>query len=341
MLQPRPAIAILVLLAFSGVGKAQTSVSASSGGLAHDCFIAALRSTQTGASVKDGVTGCSAALAGPLTAEARAATYDNCGILYDADKNYSSAWSDFNTAIRINPALGDPYLNRGVALIRLHRAEEALADIKKGMSLGASLPQIGYYDLAVAEENLGQFTQAYYNYKLSEAADPMYAPTQRALKNFAVKVTRALPAADVGTAAAPRPLPEPVAPAPTAPPATPAQPPAAVAPPAAVSASASSPVESVTVWGYKENPDGKGDPDAITCRKPQQLPGSRLYGAATCKTNAQWAAIRKAGLDVTPDGRGNTESEKSRSLNPPVCISAAGMENPSNAMQATFSPMCF
>jgi hypothetical protein len=49
MLQPRPAIALLVLLAFSGVGKAQTSVSASSGGLAHDCFIAALRSTQTGA----------------------------------------------------------------------------------------------------------------------------------------------------------------------------------------------------------------------------------------------------------------------------------------------------
>jgi tetratricopeptide (TPR) repeat protein len=150
MLQPRPAIAILVLLALSDVGKAQTSVSASSGGLAHDCFIAALRSTQTGASVKDGVTGCSAALAGPLTAEARAATYDNRGILYDADKNYSSAWADFNTAIRINPALGDPYLNRGVALIRLHRAEEALADIKKGMSLGASLPQIGYYDLAVA-----------------------------------------------------------------------------------------------------------------------------------------------------------------------------------------------
>ncbi|HKU54807.1 MAG TPA: M56 family metallopeptidase, partial [Rhizomicrobium sp.] len=50
------------------------------------------------------------------------------------------------------------------------------------------------------------------------------------------------------------------------------------------------------------NPRGDGDPDAITCRAPQALPGSRLLGPKVCKTNRVWAQLRADGKDVSDDG---------------------------------------
>jgi hypothetical protein len=49
-------------------------------------------------------------------------------------------------------------------------------------------------------------------------------------------------------------------------------------------------------------PDGTGDPDATTCRPPQPLPSSRMLGPQVCKTNSQWALLRKSGQDISPDG---------------------------------------
>ena len=49
-------------------------------------------------------------------------------------------------------------------------------------------------------------------------------------------------------------------------------------------------------------PRGDGDPDAVTCRAPQVLPGSRLPGPQVCKTNGAWAQLRADGKDVSPDG---------------------------------------
>ena len=49
-------------------------------------------------------------------------------------------------------------------------------------------------------------------------------------------------------------------------------------------------------------PTGQGDPDAVTCRVPQILPGSRLAGPEVCKTNRVWAAMRAQHKDVSPDG---------------------------------------
>ncbi len=50
------------------------------------------------------------------------------------------------------------------------------------------------------------------------------------------------------------------------------------------------------------HPDGTGDPDATTCRPPQPLPSSRMLGPQVCKTNSQWALLRKNGQDISPDG---------------------------------------
>ena len=62
-----------------------------------------------------------------------------------------------------------------------------------------------------------------------------------------------------------------------------------------------------TVKALKEamlalTPTGEGDPDAVTCRVPQLLPGSRLPGPEVCKTNSVWAKLRAEGQDISPDG---------------------------------------
>jgi hypothetical protein len=49
-------------------------------------------------------------------------------------------------------------------------------------------------------------------------------------------------------------------------------------------------------------PSGAGEPEAITCRTPQLLPGSRLSGPEVCKINRVWAQLRAEGKDISPDG---------------------------------------
>lgn len=105
-----------------------------------------------------------------------------------------------------------------------------------------------------------------------------------------LKVTAAppiLPEVELSSAA---PVPVPVEPAPLL------QQPIAVA--AIVPALAPALKEAVTAL----NPRGDGDPDAITCRAPQALPGSRLWGPKVCKTNRIWAQLRADGKDVSEDG---------------------------------------
>jgi len=50
-------------------------------------------------------------------------------------------------------------------------------------------------------------------------------------------------------------------------------------------------------------PRGTGDPDAVTCRVPQPLPGSRLPGPQVCQTNRLWASLRARHQDIAPDGQ--------------------------------------
>jgi BlaR1 peptidase M56 len=66
-----------------------------------------------------------------------------------------------------------------------------------------------------------------------------------------------------------------------------------------VTSPAPSPVREVLVALY---PQGNGDPDNVTCRLPEALPGSRLPGPRVCQTNRQWAMLRARHEDIGPDG---------------------------------------
>ena len=92
---------------------------------------------------------------------------------------------------------------------------------------------------------------------------------------------------------------------------------------------------------YMATPDGKGDPNAITCRPPQKLVSSRMMGPEVCKTNAVWAQYAKDGMEVAADGIHDVPSEKFRSLNPRVCRPATmGGCGTSAAMTTNFSMIC-
>ena|ERR1700761_4282179 len=92
---------------------------------------------------------------------------------------------------------------------------------------------------------------------------------------------------------------------------------------------------------YARDPSGAGDPDAITCRPPQTLPGERLKGPEVCRTNAQWAQYRKDGMDVAADGIHFQPSEKMRSINPQACHPATmGGGGTSAMIQENFSMVC-
>ena len=98
--------------------------------------------------------------------------------------------------------------------------------------------------------------------------------------------------------------------------------------------------ESVIVNGARlprsaDMPTGAGDPDAISCRTPQLLGGSRLMGPEICKRNREWAKLYKQGLTISPDGGKIVMGEKQRTYNPQACVTNFTVPGQSSVMTTT------
>jgi tetratricopeptide (TPR) repeat protein len=162
--------------------QAQTMVSVGIGH-AHDCFAYA----KSGGRHQEGVLACNEALANDvLNIKDRAATYDNRGVVLDQMGRTDEALADFNTAISLDAAIGDPHINLGSVLIKQKQFDQALAEINTGIDLGVSFPYIGYYDRAVAYEMMGRFKESYYDYKKALALEPQFTQAAERLKDFVV-----------------------------------------------------------------------------------------------------------------------------------------------------------
>jgi tetratricopeptide (TPR) repeat protein len=166
----------------AGTAQAQTVITLGSG-QAHDCFVHA----KTGLQLRDGVEICTSALDHDLLlTKDRAGTFDNRGVLLDQMGRTAEAADDFHMAISLEPSLGDPYVNLGAMLIKKGQHQEALEQIEKGMAVGMSFPHIGYYDRAVAEQMLGRYKEAYYDYKKVLEIEPDFHMASERLKDFVV-----------------------------------------------------------------------------------------------------------------------------------------------------------
>lgn len=157
-------------------------------GRARECFVHAKTADQP----LIGVTVCNRALAqDTLSQQDRAGTYDNRGVLLDVLGRTDEAQSDFNMAIALDPTLGDPHVNLGAMLIKKGRHEEALSEINRGIDLGMAYLHIGYYNRAVAEQLLGRYKEAYYDYKKVLEIEPDFKLATERLKDFTVTRTPA------------------------------------------------------------------------------------------------------------------------------------------------------
>jgi hypothetical protein len=79
-------------------------------------------------------------------------------------------------------------------------------------------------------------------------------------------------------------------------------------------------------------PDGTGDPDATTCRPPQPLPASRFMGPEICKTNSQWALLRKNNQDISADGAKTIPDPHGAGLNLQCSVSGGGASSGGGAV---------
>jgi tetratricopeptide (TPR) repeat protein len=170
------------LLAAAPTAQAQVVITVGSG-MAHECYLHA----KAGVNLQDGLQVCNGALDHDvLGRKDRAGTFDNRGVILDMLGHTEQAAADFNSAISLDPALGDPYVNVGAMLIKKGQHQEALDQINKGIELGMAFPHIGYYDRAVAEQMLGRYKEAYYDYKKVLELEPNFAMASERLKDFVV-----------------------------------------------------------------------------------------------------------------------------------------------------------
>lgn len=157
---------------------------------ARSCYLAA----KNGFASDDLIKTCSASLDEEnLSPKDRAATYDNRGIMQNSLGRLDQALASFASAIATDNSLGDAYVNRGTVLIRQKKYEDALAEINKGIGFGMAFLHIGYYNRAVAEELLGRYRDAYYDYMHVLELEPNFTAAQERLKMFRVIRTGDMP----------------------------------------------------------------------------------------------------------------------------------------------------
>ena len=173
-------LAGITLLAALPAGAAVTVMGP---GLAQGCYKAA----QFNLDPRDGMVTCTTALnEQALTLHDRASTYVNRGILRTRVSDTEGALDDYNMAISLMPELAEAYIDRGANFITLKNYSWAVADLDKGLALGAKQPEIAYYDRAVAHESLGDVRAAYEDYKKAVAIEPHFTLAIEQLQRFKV-----------------------------------------------------------------------------------------------------------------------------------------------------------
>ena len=148
----------------------------SAGGLAQACYQAAKAEGVTA----DALHVCETALQyEELAPHDRAGTLVNQGVLLIRKKAYAEALAGLDEARKLAPDIPEIAVNRGAALLGLHRWVEAKAALDLGLGANPSEPEKAYFNRAEAEEALGDLKSAYLDFaKAIEIAPKWDAPRQ-------------------------------------------------------------------------------------------------------------------------------------------------------------------
>jgi tetratricopeptide (TPR) repeat protein len=179
----RAALPILVTMMLAAAAPAQAAMLVLGGGMAEDCYKAALHEASDGPSLEL----CTRALSDePLTPKDRASTFINRGVILISRRAYEAAAADFDSALRIKPGMAEAYVNRGAARLGQKRYAEALSDLDRGLELGAKEPQKAWYDKGLAHEGLGDVKAAYFDYRKASDLKPDWEAPKKELQRFTV-----------------------------------------------------------------------------------------------------------------------------------------------------------
>ena len=184
---PKASIGSLIVMAaalgLAAAGEAQGAVTVIGGGLAQACSEAAVGGENDARFVEV----CDQALETEfMKPRDRAGTYVNRGVLKLRRASFSEASRDFDQAARIQPDMGEAYVNRGAASIGLRRYAASLPDINRGLELGVNEPAKAYYNRALAYEGLDDAKSAYFDYQKAVEISPYWSAPREQLTRFTV-----------------------------------------------------------------------------------------------------------------------------------------------------------
>jgi len=169
-------------LSVSAVANASTLVIG--GGLAKECSEAAL----DGRADKASVLTCTTALETEnLNFRDRARTFVNRGVLQMRQRDFTRARADFDTASKLDPNLGEAWVNRGAAYVGEKRYREGVDQIDRGLALGVKDPERAWFNRGLANEGLGDLNAAYRDYSRAAALNPDWTAPKTELARFTVK----------------------------------------------------------------------------------------------------------------------------------------------------------
>lgn len=170
--------------AFACAGTAGASTLVIGGGAAKDCADAAINGRADASSV----TTCTVAIeTETLSFRDRARTYVNRGVLQMRQRNFVGAVDDFDEASKIDPNLGEAFVNRGAAYVGTSRYGEGLSQIDQGLALGVKDPEKAYFNRAVANESLGDLTAAYRDFSKAAELAPAWDAPKNELARFSIR----------------------------------------------------------------------------------------------------------------------------------------------------------
>jgi tetratricopeptide (TPR) repeat protein len=135
---------------------------------------------------RDALAQCNAALADKIAEKDRTATLINRGIILAAAGDVNAALNDYSAALERDPSITNAYINRGSALLRASRFEEARADFDRAITMGTNQPTLAYFNRGMANEKLGALTAAYRDYKKAQSLSPDFKPASTELARFQV-----------------------------------------------------------------------------------------------------------------------------------------------------------
>ncbi len=173
----------LLVQSFTPIAAAATLVIG--GGFAQSCY----QQTEAGLKSPSSVEAiCTRALEDEaMSRNDRAATLNNRGIVRMRGGDIKTALDDFDRALRLREDLGDAWLNRGAALIRDGQYALAIEALDKAVAVGSVRPEAAHFNRAMAREQLGDTTGAYFDLLESLEINPDFKDAQEELKRFTVK----------------------------------------------------------------------------------------------------------------------------------------------------------